>query len=96
MALTQQFLHFVLFRQGLYLGKECRVAGQGGPGEKQGEGFGTREGLRVECQPVGLFVYVESRPMMLQYGAESLQKQVELSGLHAKPGRRRSNKHWHP
>lgn len=92
MALTQQFLHFVLFGQGLYLGKERHVARQGGPAEKQSEGFGAGERLWVEGEPLSLFVYIESRPAMLQYGAESLQKQTELSSLQTQPGRRRSNK----
>lgn len=48
MALTQQFLYFVLFRQGLYLCEERCIAGQGGPAEKQSEGFGAGERLRVE------------------------------------------------
>ena len=47
-TLTQQLLHFVLFRQGLYLGDERCVAGHGGPAEKQGEGFGAGETLWVE------------------------------------------------
>lgn len=67
--------------------------GQGGPAAKQGEGFGTGERLGVECEPVSLFVYTESCPTMLQYGAKSVQKQVELSSLHTQPDRSRSNKH---
>lgn len=93
MALTQQFLHFALFRQVLDLGKERLVAGQGGPAEEQSEGFGAGERVWVECEPLGLFVCIESCPTMLQYGAKGLQEQAELSSLHTQPDRRRSNKH---
>lgn len=66
-TLTEQFLHLVLFGQGVYLGEERRRAGQGGPAEKQSEGLCTRERLRVERWPPGLFADAQSRPTMLQY-----------------------------
>lgn len=87
-ARTHKLLHFVLVGQGLYLGEEGCVVGQRGPAEEQSEGFGARERWGFEREPASLLVCTESCESMCQRRAQSLQKQLELSGLHPQPDRR--------
>ena len=95
--LTQQCLHFVLFRQDLYLSREFLVAGQRGPAEEQDQDFGTGERLREQGESLGLFVYIESCAPMLQDGAQGLQIHAELGSLQTRqPDRRRSRSRSRP
>lgn len=87
MTLTDEFPQFVLFRQGVYLREQGRVAGQGGPAQKQRKGLCAGQRLWVEGELLGLFVGADGRPAMLQHRAESLQELAELRGFRTQPDR---------
>lgn len=59
-TLTDEFPQVVLFRQPAYLREQDGVSGQGGPAEKQRKGLCAGQRLRVEGEPLGLFVGADS------------------------------------